>query len=64
MKLQNEIELENTRRKLAELQAMISTKENSPTRGPAYEISLESMRALAQKLEAEIAEYQRAHQPA
>ncbi|HZL36533.1 MAG TPA: type II toxin-antitoxin system HicB family antitoxin [Tepidisphaeraceae bacterium] len=64
LSVDRDVEMKNTRRKLAELEALIQKKQSSATRGPAYELSLESMQSMARKLSAEIAEYQRAHQPA
>lgn len=64
MKLQNLTELQNTRRKLADLEELIARKERSPGGSPAREFSLESMKAMARKLQSEIDEYLRAHQTA
>ena len=64
MTLQNDRQLSNTRGKLMELEALIAKKEANPTGSQAYELSLRSMRRLAQQLRAEIEEYQRSHQAA
>jgi hypothetical protein len=64
MRLQNETELENTRRKLAALTSLILKKEQSAPMTPAADWSLETMRAAARQLRAEIEEYERAHQTA
>lgn len=62
MKLKDDLELANTQRKLAELQTLIEKREQSSGDSPAHELSLESMRRFAEKLRAEIKEYERAHQ--
>jgi hypothetical protein len=63
MKLQNDIELENTRRKLSRLRQLISQKERA-AHSAGHDISVESMKAMAEKLVAEIHEYERTHQTA
>jgi hypothetical protein len=62
MKLRTELELENSRRKLADLERLIQRREESSGSDAAHDLSLESMRHFAVKLRAEIAEYQIAHQ--
>ncbi|MCY2950721.1 MAG: hypothetical protein NTU53_01940 [Planctomycetota bacterium] len=62
MKLQNEQELENTRRKLTELEALIARNAGKPNRTPISDLSLQSMKQMATKLRAEILEYEQAHQ--
>ena len=64
MKLQNDVELENTRRKLAALKSLMQSKEGSASGSPATDWSLESMRRFAMQLQAEVEEYERAHQTA
>jgi hypothetical protein len=64
MKLKNEIELENTRRKLASLEQLIAAKVAGPPQSKAHEWSLETMQSLARKLRAEIEEYEKTHQTA
>lgn len=62
MTLRNEIELENTRRKLSKLEQLIEQKVKAVERSSAYEISLKSMRATAEKLRLEILQYEASHQ--
>lgn len=62
MKLQNEVELQNTRRKLSALEELLAAKEKANERSSAHEFSLQGMKATAQKLRAEIEEYERSHQ--
>lgn len=64
MKLQNEIELQNTRRKLSALEELIAAKTNSSDVSAARKIALQGMKSTAQKLRAEIEEYERTHQTA
>ncbi len=64
MKLRNEIELQNTRRKLAALEDLISAKELKAEVTSSREFSLQGMKTTAQKLRAEIEEYVRTHQTA
>jgi len=64
MKLQNEIELQNTRRKLSALQELIALKEKGPGTSAAHEIALQGMKSTEMKLLAEIEEYERTHQTA
>jgi hypothetical protein len=65
MKLQNEIELQNTRRKLAALEELMAAKDNEAPAAPAArQLTLQSMKSMAQKLRAEIEEYERTHQTA
>ena len=63
MRLKSSDELDNTQGKLSELLKLIEKKEQTPTNSPAYHASLDSMRKTAQKLRAEINEYEAAHQP-
>ncbi len=62
MKLLNDAELENTRRKLSKLEHLIDKKVQSKHRSAAYEISMESMKATAEKLRDEITEYEASDQ--
>jgi hypothetical protein len=62
MRLKTDIEFDNSQRKLNELLKLIEKRERSPKRSAAYEISLESMKLMANRLRAEIEEYERAHQ--
>jgi hypothetical protein len=64
MKLQNDTELENTRKKLARLKELIEQKDRTSTRLASHDLSLESMKAMADKLAVEIREYERSHQTA
>jgi hypothetical protein len=64
MKLTDENQLENTRRKLAGLLALIDKKEDATIRHPAHEDSVRSMKRFADKLRAEIEEYEQSHQTA
>lgn len=64
MKLQNEIELQNTRRKLSALEELIAAKANSPDVSAVREIALQGMKSTAQKIRSEIDEYERTHQTA
>lgn len=64
MKLANDKELENTRRKLFELEALMADKEAAVVKGPAHDAALRGMRRFADKLRAEITEYEQAHQRA
>ena len=64
MALRNDIELENTRRKLAGLEELIAKRRNEPDAGESRAISLETMNRRAQKLRLEIQEYERKHQTA
>ena len=63
MKLKNGRELENSQRKRSELLRLIQKKEQSPSTSPASHLSLDSMKRMAQRLRAEIDEYERARQP-
>ncbi|MGD0770523.1 MAG: hypothetical protein ABSB42_20245 [Tepidisphaeraceae bacterium] len=63
MRLKDDRERNNSQRKLGELLKLIEKKEQSSMRSAAYEISLESMKVMANRLRAEIEEYERAHQP-
>jgi hypothetical protein len=62
MRLKNDREFNNSQRKLGELLKLIEKKEQSSMRSAAYEISLESMKLMANRLRAEVEEYERAHQ--
>ena len=62
MTLRDEIELQNTRRKLSKLEQLIDEKVKAVDRTSAYEISLKSMRATAEKLRREILQYEESHQ--
>jgi hypothetical protein len=62
MRLKNDREFNNSQRKLNELLRLIESKERSSIRSAAYEISLESMKLMANRLRAEVEEYERAHQ--
>ncbi len=62
MKLKDDIELANTQRKLADLEVLIRKRESSREKPPGHELSLLSMRRFAEKLRAEILEYEQAHQ--
>jgi hypothetical protein len=64
MRLRDDNELENTRRKLAGLLDLIEKKVERGPRSPAHEWSLESMKEMARQLKAEIDEYERSHQTA
>ena len=64
MKLANENELENTRRKLCGLLSLIENKERDTVRHPAYQDSLKTMNRFADKLRAEIEEYEQSRQTA
>jgi hypothetical protein len=63
MTLKNEHELQNSQRKLAELLKLIELKQSSPTTSAAHELSLDSMKKMAQRIRAEIDDYERAGQP-
>lgn len=62
VKLTDENQLENTRRKLSGLLALIEHKERDTVRHPAHRDSLKSMKRFADKLRAEIEEYEKRHQ--
>ena len=62
MKLANETELVNTRRKLAGLQALIRNKDLCPPHSPAYEASRRSLKRFAEKLADEIREFEQRHE--
>ena len=62
MKLKSDREFDNSQRKLNELLKLIEKKERSPMHSAAREISLESMKLMANRLRAEVEEYERAHQ--
>ena len=64
MKLTDENELENTRRKLTGLLALIEYKERDTVRHPAHRDSLKSMKRFADKLHTEIEEYEQSRQTA
>jgi len=64
MKLTNETQLENTRRKLAGLLRLIDKEEQETVGHPAHDISLRSLKRFADKLRAEIEEYEQSHQTA
>ena len=64
MKLKSDIEFANSRRKLLQLEKLIQKREQSSDDSPAHELSLESMRQFAQKLQTEIKEYEKQHQTA
>jgi|SRR5579884_1636738 len=58
MRLKNEQELVNSKRKLALLREHIERKERSPSDSPGYEWSLESLRSFADKMNSEILDYE------
>jgi hypothetical protein len=62
MKLKSDREVENSQRKLAELLKRIEAKERVQSPSQAHALSLESMKHMANRLRAEIEEYERAHQ--
>jgi hypothetical protein len=62
MKLANDTELANTRRKLDALEKLIQKSEQSRSSASAQDLSLESMRRFARKLRREIIEYENSHQ--
>ncbi|MGA2442177.1 MAG: hypothetical protein ABSH08_14580 [Tepidisphaeraceae bacterium] len=62
MRLKDDRERNNSQRKLNELLRLIEKKERSSMRSAAYEMSLESMKVMANRLRAEVEEYERAHQ--
>ena len=64
MKLANENELENTRRKLCGLLSLIENKERDTVHHPASQDSLKTMNRFADKLRDEIEEYEKSHQTA
>lgn len=64
MKLTDQNQLENTRRKLSGLLALIEQKERDTVRHPAYRDSLKTMKRFADKLRAEIEEYEQSRQTA
>jgi len=64
MRLKNETQLLNTQRKLAGLEKLIREEEKLREKPPAHELSLKTMRRFAEKLRAEISEYEQAHQKA
>ena len=64
MRLKNDNQLLNTQRKLADLEKLIREEEQLVKKPPAHELSLKTMRRFAEKLRAEIVEYEQAHQKA
>ena len=64
MKLTDENQVQNTRRKLTGLLALIDKKEHASEPHPARADSLRSMKRFADKLLAEIHEYEQSHQTA
>ena len=63
MRLKNEHELHNSQRKLAELLRLIEAKQNSPADSAAHQLSLDSMKRMAERIRSEIEEYERTGQP-
>jgi hypothetical protein len=63
MRLKNDQELKNTKRKLSGLLEVIEQDERTPNDLPGRELSLRSLRRFAEKLRLEIEEYEQAHQP-
>jgi hypothetical protein len=64
MKLQNDTELQNTRRKLSALEELMAAKDKAPESSAAREFAVQGMKSMAQKLRAEIEEHERTHQTA
>lgn len=64
MKLANDRQLRNTQAKLAEAEALLKRKLESPTGSETYDLSVRSLEGLITQLRGEIAEYERAHQTA
>jgi hypothetical protein len=63
MRLANDEQLSNTRRKLANVEEMIRRHQQAPSSHPAREDSLRSLRAFACQLQGEIAEYEATNRP-
>ena len=64
MKLTDQNQVENTRRKLSGLLALIEDQERDTAGHPAHRDSLMTMKRFADKLRAEIEEYEQSHQTA
>jgi hypothetical protein len=64
MTLQNDTQLRNTRRKLAELQALLQRKEQPPPVNAAHQWAIEGLRRWERKLMDEIRQYEAMHQRA
>ena len=64
MTLQNDTQLENTRRKLSELQALLREKAESPPLNAAHDWAVEGLKRWERKLLEEIHEYEAMHQRA
>jgi hypothetical protein len=62
MRIKSENEFDNSQRKLSSLLKLIEKKERSSPDSAARELSLESMRMMAKKIQTELQEYERAHQ--
>ena len=58
MKLENDVQLKNTRWKLSLLENLLREKNADPNPGPAHDASVQSLEQLAQKLRKEIEEYE------